>query len=289
LASGATKEAWRHAKLLTRGQLTRVPIEQITDEFAFALSEPGWNRYSAVLESHDADPGANLESTAFHRFFNDERVNAVRDLNDLLSLSDSPGRYDGVARFWLGEYPWGGLIGPNTATTGAPYGWAHDEAENTDTSELWGRGRNLWYRPNDEYTVRTEWRRIIELYESMKHRYSPIKARGFPRVTLFVRRDGDRRAVIVDGHHRLAILGHLGAEKATVEVDAVVREADVAEWPRVRAGYCSAEEALVFFRSFFELDGSERFHHVSAKWETPSLDGSAGISSPSEQPKPTSA
>jgi hypothetical protein len=285
LASGATKEAWRHAKLVARGQLTRVPIEQITDEFAFALSGHGWNRYSAVLESHDAEPGASLESTDFHRFFNDEQVNAVRDLNDLLSLSDNPGRYNEIAQFWLGEYPWGGLIGPEPARTGAPYGWAYDEAENTDTSELWGKGRNLWYRPNDEYTVRTEWRRIIELYESMKHRYSPLKARGFPRVTLFVRRDGDRRAVIVDGHHRLAILAHLGAEQATVEVDAVVREADVADWPSVLTGYCSPEEALVIFHSFFELDGSERFSHVSAKWETPSLDVSPGSSSPSEQPK----
>ena len=267
-------EGWRHAGLAARRRLIRVPTVEITDEFAFALSPRGWNRYRSALESHDADPTATLESTAFHRFFNDVDVNAVCDLNDLLALSDHRGPYDGIARFWLGEYPWGGLIGPKVAVTGAPYGWAYDAAEDADTSELWGRGRNLWYRPRDDYTVRTEWLRVTELYESMKRRYSPVKARGFPRVTLFIRRDGDRRAVIVDGHHRLAVLAHLGVKRVTVEVDAVVREQDVDAWPRVRSGYCTADEALIFFRAFFELDGSERFNYVSAKWGTTSVEGS---------------
>lgn len=255
--------AWRQLSLLGRRRLIRVPVAEITDEFAFSLT--GWHHFTSVLAELDRrpswfgiEPGEQLWATELARFFRDEAVNAVRDLNDLLDLGPGPDRFDDLPRFWLGTYPWGGLLADDIGTAGPAFGLAHDRATGADTRDLWGRGRNLWYEPRDRYTIEHEWRRTAELYRSIRRRYSPLRSRGFPTVTLLRHRDGRRRAVIVDGHHRLAVLAHLGARAVTIEVEATVDLADVDHWYHVRNGHCTAEEARPFFEAFFELDGRER-------------------------------
>lgn len=253
----------RQATLLGKRRLVRIPMAAVTDEFAFALTDTGWHHFTALLADYDADPARTISSSSFARFFEDPAVNAVRDLNDLFDLGSENRPFDELPRFWLGTYPWGGLLAADIGIAGPSFGVAHDRSTGADTKDLWGRGRNLWYQPDDRFTIENEWSLTIELYRSIQRRYSPLRSRGFPVVTMLERQDGERRAVIVDGHHRLAVLAHLGAKKVTVEVEATVRRSEVDSWFAVRSGLCTASEALPFFDAFFELDGSERYEGVT--------------------------
>jgi glycosyltransferase involved in cell wall biosynthesis len=257
----------RHGRLVVGGQLRRLPADHISDEFGFSLAAGGWEPLREALRSHDRNPSAPVEDTAFGRFLMAEVTNGVEDLNDLLDLSDRPLGLTDLPRFWLGTYPWGGIDPTEIGRPGPAFGWAHDRATGHDTSELWGRGRAMWYRPDDPFTIESEWQRTIALDQSVAGGYRPVRARGFPLVTILRHDDGRWRAVIVDGHHRLAVLAHRGARTVTVEVGAVIERVQAPEWYHVVNGHCTRDEAVRFFDAFFELDGSERFRRVAADWE----------------------
>lgn len=257
---------FRQADLARRRQLIRVGIEELVDEFGFSLGAGGWHHYTALLAEFERNRSLPLEATVFSRFFSDDRVNGVRDLNDLLDLGVAGRPFQDLPRFWLGTYPWGGLPAADIGTPGQPFGWAYDDATGSQTAELWGRGRTLWYRPANRFTIANEWNLTVELYHSIKRSYSPMKSRGFPTVTLLQKPDASRRAVIVDGHHRLAVLAHLGVRSVIVEVEGVVKLADVETWPFVENGHCDAVQAGRFFEALFEFNGSERFDFIERQW-----------------------
>ncbi len=278
--------AVRHVGLAASRRLVRVPIALITDEFGFSPAPGGWNHYTALLADVDRNPGSqNLDrhhagappDGEFRWFFHNEAVNEVRDLNDLFDLGSPDPGFQQEPRFWLGTYPWGGLLADDVGSPGQPFGWAYDRKTGADTSELWGRGRNLWYRPDDESTLRNEWRLTVELYRSIRRSYSPLRSRGFPTVAMLRHLDGARRAVIIDGHHRLAVLAHLGATSVTVEVESTIDLADVDRWYHVRTGYCSAQQAARFFQALFDLNGSERVSRLATVSEGGPARPSSGI------------
>ncbi len=261
-ARGGTRLVVRHLGLAARRRLVRIPMDRITDEFAFSLSVGGWHPFVQALRDHDRRPDLPPGETLFGKFFLAPEVNAARTLNDVLDLSTQPLGLGLLPPFWLGTYPWGGLSAGYIGRTGPAFGWAHDQAEGVDTADLWGHGRTLWYRPDNRHTIGNEHRLTIELYHSMRRQYSPLRARGFPRVTVLERPDGEQRALIVDGHHRLAVLAHLGVRTVTVEIEATVTMDRAEGWDHVRAGRCSVAEAQRFFDAFFTLDGSERLARV---------------------------
>lgn len=264
----------RHARLAAARRLRAVPLAEVTDEFAFGLGPGGWNYYVALLDQAQQRPEGSLDESCFASFFRHPATRAVTDLNDLLDLGADDGdrRYRSLPRFWLGTYPWGGLLAQDLDGPGPAYGQLYDEQTGHDTSELWGLGRNLWYAPGDPMTVANEWRITRAVHRSIDQRgYRPHRARGFPRVTTL--RHGERhRHVIVDGHHRLAALAHRGARHAVVEQEAVVERSDVERWWHVRAGRCTADEALAFFDAFFHLHGGERWARVRPPKEVPGDD-----------------
>jgi hypothetical protein len=231
----------------------------MTDEFAFALSPEGWNYYCDLLSEYQRDPGIALHRTRFFRFFQSELVRSVRYLNDLLYLHDSERRSrETDFKFYLGTWPWGGLTIAQTFVGGTPFGWYYDQVEGKLTASLWGYGRNLWYRPGDPYTLEFEWNLMRKQYQSLKRGYYPLLRLSFPSVTLLVRSDGEKRGIIVDGHHRLAILRCLEYDQLTVEVVQVVEEAQVDGWYYVKRGDCTRKQALEIFNAFFVINGSER-------------------------------
>ncbi len=104
---------------------------------------------------------------------------------------------------------------------------------------------------------------------------------GFPRVIAIVDRTGRRRYMVRDGQHRAAVLSHLGYESMWVCYEAahwrpsrsfhmlhrlfgrspqnphehpqVVCESEVDDWPHVREGRVTREDALKFFHSIFNV------------------------------------
>jgi hypothetical protein len=101
---------------------------------------------------------------------------------------------------------------------------------------------------------------------------------GFPRVIAIVDRAGRRRYIMRDGQHRAAAISHLDYETLWVTYEAdhwtpslvcrmparlagksrfedttprVVREDAVGDWPHVRAGRITRDEALAYFHALF--------------------------------------
>lgn len=253
----------RYGKLAFTKQLITLPLAQITDEFGFSLQPGGWNFYCSLLTDYDRCPGRPLEDTVFFRFFTHHRLKGIRSLNELLFLHRPSMAAAHDFHFYLGTYPWGGLTPRSSLQGGEPFGWYYDQQENAATEELWGRGRNLWYNPGDKYTIEHERDLTLQLYSILQQNgYNPWRYLSFPSVSLLIHRDGRAKGLIMNGHHRLAILRHLGYEAVRVEITQTVKDVEARDWFYVRNGDCSMDEALRIFEAFFQLSGSERLKYL---------------------------
>ena len=116
-------------RYLSTGTLKRIPIEFITNEFAFAFSAEGWNYFRSLVAEYEKDPHVDLERSTFFRFFQHEQVKSVRYLNDLLFLHDAEKRNRGF-KFYLGTYPWSDHVG------GGPWGHYYDLLSGKNTRDL---------------------------------------------------------------------------------------------------------------------------------------------------------
>ena len=134
------RAAARRGRYLRSGTLRRVPVKWITNEFAFSFAPEGWNYFRALAAERETQPHLNLEDSIFYRFFQHERVQSVRYLNDLLFLHQ-PQRRDSGFQFALGTYPWSDHVG------GGPWGHHFDHATGHSTRDLYGRRANIWYSP----------------------------------------------------------------------------------------------------------------------------------------------
>ncbi len=249
------------------GRLIDIPMQLATDEHAFSLASDGWNFYRALAAEYARNPEITLDQTVFYRFFRHERVRSVGCLDDLLFLHEPDrARSEDEPRFALGTYPWGGWSRAAQLAGGAPFGREYDQAEGTNTRDPFGDGPHPWYDPGEMDQLEHEWRLTRRLYHALEKGYHPLRHRGYPGVTLLVRRNGERRAVMGNGHHRMAILSHLGHASLRVMLpldwSGVVAEGEVHDWFHVRLGHCSRERALEIFNAFFECNGRERIEHL---------------------------
>jgi len=258
-----TSAVLKYTKLALTGRLISVPTRVITDEFGFSIAPDGWNYYCALIAEYEKQPGICLEETTFYRFFQHQQVNAVRNLDEVLYLHDPKKRTRGDRfKFFLGTYPWGGLTQADSLVGGTPFGWYYDSITGKMTRDLWGYKQTLWYKPDERYTLAFEWNYTLQNYFALKSGYRPLLYGSFPCATLLVRHNGEMRAVMGDGHHRLAVLSHLGYKQVIVNVVHVVKEADLDQWYYVKRGQCSRGQAIEIFNAFFELNGRERFIYL---------------------------
>lgn len=256
-----------YLKMWRSGHLRRLPIDIITNEYAFSMAPNGWNYFRALIAEYEEDPKISLEDSTFFRFFQDERVRSTRYFNDLLFLHNPDTRLhkDGY-NFYYDTCPWGGWLKTNNVDGGRPWGFHYDRIEGQATRDRYGYRNNPWYQPGDKYPLEIEWKHTLRLYHKIKKGYYPILYNSFPEVTLLVRNDGEMRAVRTDGQHRLAILSHLGFNMVTVYIPSyargIVHEAEVDQWYYVKNGYCTIHQAIEIFNAFFILNGRERLEYL---------------------------
>jgi hypothetical protein len=273
----AVRAVTRRVRYIRSGTLRRIPFNRITNEFAFSFADDGWHYFRVILTERLQKPQLRFEDSLFYRFFQHERVRSVRYLNDLLFLHQ-PERRDCGFQFALGTYPWGDQV------TGGPCGHYFDRITGSSMRDLYGVRNNLWYEPGDPHPLRLEWDKTFQIFNKLKDGYHPVRAVRVPEVSLLVRRNGEYRAMRYNGQHRLCALGSLGRKRLTVLVpsartinadlaalsndssppkvvsksEIVVREAEVNDWPYVKRGLCTREQALEIFNAFFEYNGRER-------------------------------
>lgn len=256
------RKLWKLSILSLKGRFIELPFSKITDEFGFSLAPNGWNFFCSLLEDYDRNPNVSWDETTLAAFFKSQEINSAKSLNDILFFHDSQKNAQQEYHFYIGTWPWGGMTPGDSKKGGTPFGWYYDQKENKMTKELWGYGRNLWYEPRDQYTIEFEMKHTLDLYPVIKKGFNPWKYLDFPSVTLLIRKDGEKLGVIVDGHHRLSILGHLKYKKVNVIIRQIIRETEVDQWYYVKKGFCKKEQALEIFHAFFTLNGQERIQHL---------------------------
>jgi len=257
----------RTARLRLLERFVTIPTSIVTNAYAFSFADAGWHYYRELLAAYAQNADANMRETTFFRFFKHEEIRSVRFLDDLLFLHDPSKRQAGATRsFYLGTYPWGEW-GRDVEMGGYPFGHHYDKVEGMMTRDSEGYRRNPWYQPGDEHPLEIEWEQYIRVYKSVRRAYRPAWHGTYPQVVLLVRNDGEMRAVVDQGQHRVTSLSHLGHSQLVVVVMrdsmSIIRENDVDSWYFVRSGLCSRQRALLIFNAFFELNGRERINYLN--------------------------
>ena len=255
------------AKLRLRERFMCLPVELITDQFAFSFADSGWHFFREIVASYQQDPKTRMRDSTFWHFFQHKRVRSVRYLNDLLFLHDTKThQHNDSYNFYLGTFPWGEWGCDNNQTGGLPWGHHYDRMEGENTRDQDGYRRNPWYRPGDDYPLGIEWRQTLGLYGSLRQGYRPMWYGTYPAVVLLIRNNGEMRAMVFGGQHRMAVLTHLGYKTLSVMVtrDSIgtIHEGEVDDWYYVRNGLCTKELALRIFHAYFRLNGRERIRSL---------------------------
>jgi hypothetical protein len=207
--------------------------------FGASFGRDGWHHLRKTLEEYDANSRADYRDTSLFAYLTGFCPSSICDLVDW--PPDEP-------RFPLFVYPWGTFRSGETRSSKTPA-----------TSRFCG--------PSSAEFVADEFARTIRLYHAMRETgYRPW---GFGHTfiggTVLQRANGERRFVVLQGNHRLAVLAHLGVDPIRVrDVPGylrVVREQDAGKWPLVADGTCRLASALRIFHFYFESTG----HHIAAR------------------------
>lgn len=205
--------------------------EDETTIFACGFGGNGWHHLRLTLAEIDADPQIEAQDTTLWRFLKDFRPASISELvsNSGINLP-------------LFVYPWGtfqkGVLESN---------------KSVEESRFCG--------PSQDGFVVGEFERIKALYSQIrKNGYQPTKfPNSFIGGTWLARSNGQRRFVVLQGNHRMAILAHLGYTKVAVRTMpgyiSLIREKDIKKWPLVQRGLCTESHASEIFNLFFEVSG----------------------------------
>ncbi len=230
-----------HILLKRHEQLSRIDLDRCTNSLGFSYAVTGWHPVTALLrENPSGILTVPLQQSVFARFFPRYCPTSMRDLPDQLDedVSFAPP---------VGVLPWGGFTRQEAVTGGTPL---------RETSWLFG--------PLDDQSIRLNMTRTFDVYASLKRSgYAPWRPfNSFIEGCFLERSNGDRMFVVMHGKHRAAVLRFLGFESVVVRCTPdsvrVIRERDVHNWYYVKSGECSREDALAYFRAYFELSGRER-------------------------------
>lgn len=140
----------------------------------------------------------------------------------------------------LWHYPWEKRLP-------ADNGWFDDPLGFPDIVTQYCAEGILWFRIEQEFFWLERSIYSIRRFDYRPEPANPISARQL------VRADGATAYLVLDGNHRLSALVALGY--TTVELSyfphAAVREQDLADWPQVRNGTFTAEDAQAILGAYF--------------------------------------
>ncbi|MDC3343059.1 hypothetical protein OAW22_02375 [Pseudomonadales bacterium] len=181
------------------------------------------------LTEYERDPNIHIEDSSLAKFHSKFCPETTEEALGVQSKS----------RHELFVYPWGVFGSLQVRST-----------KNRFLSRFCG--------PSSESFVDLEGEKIVTLFKSLKIKgYSPTTyPNSFIRGVWMHKKSGDKRFVVLQGNHRMAILSYLGYQKIAVRNDQFsvknIREIEVGEWPKVVSGEVSEEEAINIFNKFFE-------------------------------------
>ena len=85
----------------------------------------------------------------------------------------------------------------------------------------------------------------------LKDGYNPKKYKNYIEVIELIKEDNSKKYLVVDGNHRISVMGVVGNEKARVIILKRIYEKKINNWFAVKNGYISKDDSLLIFNSYF--------------------------------------
>lgn len=222
-------------------QLMEIPIDICINALGFSYGGQGWHYLTALLKEYEGNNKLTPENSVLNKFHN------LYQPESFFELIKHKGE-DIKFRPPIGIYPWASFY--------------------VKESKRGGKEKDLkltrFCGPSDFKLIKRDFNLAINVYKDIKKRgYRPwLNESGFVTGSFLMKENGERRFMVLDGNHRVAVLSVLGYESVTVRyADACypeIKESDVNEWYYVKSGQCSKDDALAYFNAYFELNGLER-------------------------------
>jgi hypothetical protein len=209
----------------------KIAPEEATTIFACGYGANGWHHLRRTLGEIDGDPKIEPHATTLWHYLKDFQPASI---SEFIPVSGQA--------LPLFLYPWGTF--------------QHGVLESNKSAE-----QSRFCGPSEDAFVIDEFKRMKTLYTQMrKDGYRPTTfPNSFIGGTWLIRTDGQRRFVVLQGNHRMAVLAHLGYREIAVRTMpgflATIREKDIKKWPLVQLGLCNEHQAFAIFSLFFEESG----------------------------------
>ena len=204
-----------------------------TSIFGCCFGDDGWHHLRQTLEEYDENPKRDVKETTMWKFLKKFCPDGISILANVKCEEPLP----------LFVYPW------------VDFSSRGKKRKDPISSRFCGPS-------SDEFVIR-EYQRTISLYNEIKSEgYKPSE---YPHSliggTFLISRSGEKRFIVMQGNHRMAILAHLGFSEILVRANArsipFVEERKIETWLNVRKGRCSVEHAGEVFEYFFKEKGTE--------------------------------
>ncbi len=213
---------------------TVIKPDEVATIFGASFGKDGWHHIIKTLEEYDKNNGINYKQTSLYSFLKSFTPTSICDL---LNNNDNK-----INKLPLFIYPWGTF---------------NKHTIETNKTPLFSR----FCGPSDDIFIKNEFSRIIKLYSHIKNNgYKPWNAyNGFICGTMLIKENDDRRFIVLQGNHRMAVLSHLGYEKIQVRTCrqniGKINQKELANMPLVIDGKCDYDTAIKIFNIFFDEDG----------------------------------
>ena len=207
----------------------RININQACTIFGSSFCDNGWHHIRETLKEYDGNPSIDYRDTTMYHFMKYFCPKSICDLSNNKKKCNLS----------LFEYPWGKIY-----TT---------KSKDPLISRFCG--------PSSDEFIQDEYNRTINLYNELKKTsYKPWKfGNQFIEGMLLINRFGEKRFVVLQGNHRMAIFSHLGMKTINIRLSKLyrspIKESDVLSWVNVKRGLISVESAKNIFNLFFKENG----------------------------------
>jgi hypothetical protein len=215
------------------GQQKEISVSEATSIFGCSFGPDGWHHIRQTLKEYDSNNEIPFNETTLYKYLKNFCPRNILEAAGIDRISDN------IQLFY---YPWG----ISFKTSGE------------SDKDVW---QSRFCGPSTDSFIDEEYRRILNLYGKLEtFGYKPwSRGNSFIGGTFLINRYGQRRFVVLQGNHRMAILAHLGLKKISVRSIPGfffrIHETDVRKWSFVRNGMFNEKEALEIFNMFFDKTG----------------------------------
>ncbi len=118
--------------------------------------------------------------------------------------------------------------------------------------------------PSDDDLIDKEFHETINLYNNIKNNgYKLISKKSVIGGTFMIRDNGEKKFVVLQGNHRMAVLSALGYKKVFVYTmtgyQEYIHESSLQDWSMVKNGACSSTISHEIFNAFFNENDNVKY------------------------------